>query len=189
MRSRFSNITLAITKPERKNVNNQETQGITAQAQSGFGSSHCYVAIWDDRHSDTTADVFSTAEKAIEWAKRMARESDRHGELTEELTESMKKAGWLYYACYSCEGDSIRVVRCEVDSATTTAITGWRDSTLISENAGHRHSGAWHGSRTVGLRGSGKRLRGRYTHSISVRRGRASQCPPAGVVYRIIIVA
>ena len=28
----------------------------------------------------------------------------------------------------------------------TTAITGWRELTLISGDAGHRHSGAWHGS-------------------------------------------
>lgn len=74
-----------------------------------------YVAIWQDRHADTSAHVFSTAEKAIEWAKVQARKCDRHGELNEELTDNMAKAGWLYYGCYSCESDSIHVVEVTVD--------------------------------------------------------------------------
>lgn len=74
-----------------------------------------YVAIWEDRHCDTDAIVFSDKDKAIEWAKRTVREYDRFNELSEELTEPMKKSGWLYYGCYSCEGCHIHIKACEVD--------------------------------------------------------------------------
>ena len=75
----------------------------------------CYVAIWEDRHADTSVKVFSEQDTAIEWAQSKVRECDRHGELDETITESMLNAGWLYYGCYSCEGDNIRVVECKVD--------------------------------------------------------------------------
>lgn len=61
-----------------------------------------YVALWVDRHADTEAHVFSSADTAISWARSKAREYDRHGELNEELTESMWDAGWLYYGCGEC---------------------------------------------------------------------------------------
>ncbi len=76
-----------------------------------------YVAIWEDRHVDTGVFVFSNKDKAIEWAKKTVREYDRFKYLDEELTELMKKAGWLYRGCYSCEGDHIIVRSCEIDKA------------------------------------------------------------------------
>lgn len=75
-----------------------------------------YVVIWQDRHSDTGVYVFLDKDQAIEWAKQQARESDRFGDLNEELTEPMRKGDWLYYGCYSCEGDHLRVEACEVDA-------------------------------------------------------------------------
>ena len=43
-----------------------------------------YTAIWKDRHTDTTAHPFSTADKAVEWArskaKEYAREEDDYSE-------------------------------------------------------------------------------------------------------------
>ena len=69
-----------------------------------------YVVIWEDRHSDTNAIVFDDREKAIAWAKEKAREYDRFDDLDETLTEGMITGGWLYYGCYSCEGDHLRVV-------------------------------------------------------------------------------
>lgn len=71
-----------------------------------------YVVIWEDRHTDTDAFVFSTAEKAIEFAKAKAREYDRYGYFEEKVIK-----GWLYYACYSTEGDNLRVIECEMDTA------------------------------------------------------------------------
>ncbi len=75
-----------------------------------------YIAIWEDRHSDTDAFVFSDKEKAIEWAKRTVREYNKHGDLDETLNERMKTSGWLYCGQYSCEGDNIYVKSCEIDS-------------------------------------------------------------------------
>lgn len=76
-----------------------------------------YVAIWKDRHADTTAHVFSDADAAVEWAKAQAREYDRFGDLDEGLTDAMKAGPdpWLYYGRYSCEGDCIIVVPIEID--------------------------------------------------------------------------
>jgi hypothetical protein len=72
-----------------------------------------YLAIWEDRHSDSEAYAFSTLGKAIEWAKATVREYDN--ELDETLTPPMLRGGWLYYGCYSTEGDHIRIVEAEID--------------------------------------------------------------------------
>lgn len=74
-----------------------------------------YTAIWCDRHTDPTTHLFTDLDKAINWAKKMVREYDRHGYLNEELSESMIREGWLYYGCYSCEGDSIHIKKIKVD--------------------------------------------------------------------------
>ena len=74
-----------------------------------------YVAIWEDRHADATAHVFSDKDEAIAWARKTAKEYDRYGEYEEELTLSMEKAGWVFNANYSGESDSIRVVRVKID--------------------------------------------------------------------------
>lgn len=79
-----------------------------------------FIAIWSDSHADTEVYPFSTAEKAIAFAKRMVRESNRYPEDLEEkegpqLTAGMRKAGWLYSGVYSCESDGITVVKAELD--------------------------------------------------------------------------
>lgn len=68
-----------------------------------------YVAIWDDRHRDTSVHTFDTAEGAIGWSRTQVR-SLYPDDLDEDLTPAMREAGWLYYGCYSLEGDNIRVV-------------------------------------------------------------------------------
>jgi hypothetical protein len=73
-----------------------------------------YVVIWVDRHTDPDVRVFDNAEAAIEWAKATARDHDDHNVLDETLTEPMQVWGWLYYGCYSVEGDYLRVVKREV---------------------------------------------------------------------------
>jgi hypothetical protein len=45
---------------------------------------------------------------------------------------------------YRISASSVGIVI--VRQGRTTAITGWRELTLVSETADHRHSGAWHGS-------------------------------------------
>lgn len=75
-----------------------------------------YVAIWEDRHTESSIHVFSDLDKAIAWAHNMARIEAKGGELDEVLTRSMKKSGWLYYGCYSPEGDYLRVVEAIIDN-------------------------------------------------------------------------
>lgn len=75
-----------------------------------------FVVIWCDRHCDTTAHVFSRAEDAITWARKQANEYCRNGEPTENLTDTMKRDGWIFNASYSSEGDSIHVVQRTIDN-------------------------------------------------------------------------
>ncbi len=63
-----------------------------------------YIAIVEDRHTDVQAYPFSTAEKAIEFAKEAALE------ISDTMEESVIE-GWLYYARHECESDSVHVVK------------------------------------------------------------------------------
>ena len=69
-----------------------------------------YIAIWKDRHTDTTAYAFSTAEKAVDWARATCKEYDRHGEYAETQLKDC-----LYDGQYSCDGCGIRVIETELD--------------------------------------------------------------------------
>jgi len=73
-----------------------------------------YAAIITDHHADVEVNVFQTAGAAIEWAQTEARSADRHGVLDEELTDLMRRDGWLYYGCYSDEDDFIYVIELEL---------------------------------------------------------------------------
>jgi hypothetical protein len=68
-----------------------------------------YVVVWEDRHTDTTVFPFVYDADAVSWARAKVRSLDP-ADLDETLTEGMRRAGWLYYGCYSLEGDNIRVV-------------------------------------------------------------------------------
>ena len=75
-----------------------------------------YIVIWKDRHADTEVYPFSNPEEAIAFAKEKVEENcDYPEDLDEELSAPMIADGWIYYGCYSCEGDSIRVVTRELD--------------------------------------------------------------------------
>ena len=74
-----------------------------------------YIAIWKDRHSDTTAHPFSTAKKAIDWARSKAKEHARQ----EDDYEEHAYDSWLFYANYSCEGDCIYVIESVIDGDLT----------------------------------------------------------------------
>ena len=65
-----------------------------------------FIAIWKDRHSDTTAHPFTDKKRAIEWSRNKAKESCRHGEGYNEYEVD----GWEFHVEYSCESDCIYVV-------------------------------------------------------------------------------
>lgn len=70
-----------------------------------------YVVINQDTHYDTEVDVFADASTALAHARETVQEALRHPEdLNEDLTEGMQRAGWLYHARYSPEGDTVRVM-------------------------------------------------------------------------------
>jgi hypothetical protein len=60
---------------------------------NGSGGSPCYAVVWEDRRADSSIHIFSTKAKAVGWAKRIAREYDRHNQLDETITDGMKKDG------------------------------------------------------------------------------------------------
>ena len=72
-----------------------------------------FIAICKDRHIDTTAHPFSTAEKAIKFARKRAKEYAREPDDVEESDID----GWLFYATFSCEGDCIYVIETEMDKS------------------------------------------------------------------------
>lgn len=73
-----------------------------------------YVVLHEDRHADVIPYVFTDFDKAKQFAHATAVLECRRGKVEEELTEGMRAMGWLYNARYSCEGDSVRVVKAEL---------------------------------------------------------------------------
>lgn len=68
-----------------------------------------YVVLVVDRRSGPEPEVFATPEAAIGYATACAAEYSLDG--TYEVSEI---DGWLFYACYSPESDSVRVQAKEV---------------------------------------------------------------------------
>lgn len=69
-----------------------------------------YVVIIKDRHSDVEAIPFYNKEEAIDYAVNLVRNYAVNPlDIDDTLNTSMKKAGWVYHATYSCEGDYISV--------------------------------------------------------------------------------
>lgn len=77
-----------------------------------------FALVIEDRHSDTGVEVWTDREAAIARAKALATEyAGYNGGPVEESTIP----GWEYYACYSCENDSVRVVKVKVQSPNDQA--------------------------------------------------------------------
>jgi hypothetical protein len=75
-----------------------------------------YIVIIEDRHSEPDAEPFSSQELAIMRAGQLvARYAAGPEDMEWGLTDSMIRNGWVWYCRYSMEGDSIRVVRREMD--------------------------------------------------------------------------
>lgn len=73
-----------------------------------------FLLIVEDRHTDVLVFPFSNEQMAINEAKRIAKERCRDAEDYEEHPYG-KDDGWLFYANYSCESDSVRVVEAQLD--------------------------------------------------------------------------
>jgi len=72
-----------------------------------------YVVVINDRHCDPQAYVWSTAALAISYAKKQAASlAHRPEDISEEEID-----GWLWYATYGVEGDSVWVVERVLDEA------------------------------------------------------------------------
>lgn len=66
-----------------------------------------YIAICCDRHVDEDIQIFTEPGPAIQYAKEFVPEG--YDIIEQELTERMKKEGWLYLANYGVEGNHVRV--------------------------------------------------------------------------------
>jgi hypothetical protein len=81
-----------------------------------------YVTMVKDRHAETEAHLFSTAEKAISFAREYLKgHADSMADVDPEdatiSEEALAASGWLFYTCYSTEGDSVWVLPREVDES------------------------------------------------------------------------
>jgi hypothetical protein len=78
-----------------------------------------YIVIIEDRHADTDVEPFSSEELAIlragELAASYMRDPVEPDDIEYGLNEAMVRDGWVWYCRYSCEGDSVRVLRREMD--------------------------------------------------------------------------
>jgi len=75
-----------------------------------------YIVVVQDRHSDPSFYPFTNPDKAIEVAKKLAKEYARFPEDYQEH-DCGKSQGWLFFADYSCESDCVMVVTTELDKA------------------------------------------------------------------------
>ena len=65
-----------------------------------------YIVMHNDRHADPEPEVFLDKDYAVDYARRTAQEYCHYPEDYEEHDV----LGWLFYAKYSCENDSVWVV-------------------------------------------------------------------------------
>lgn len=79
-----------------------------------------YVLIIQDRHTDTTAYLYSTLEKAIGAANTylLACEGLNHVDPEDRnmSAEDLAAANWLFFVQYSNEGDCVWIYAADVDS-------------------------------------------------------------------------
>lgn len=76
-----------------------------------------YIVMLQDRHIAPVVEVWADKDKAIADAREIAKDEAslyEHRYVEEELTPMMKRSGWLYYACFSSEGDSVHVQEVEL---------------------------------------------------------------------------
>lgn len=93
-------------------------RGPIQAAEPAADPKRVFVAVVDDRHSDTEPYVFATAEQAIAYAKGWAQGAAHYpGDYEESHVPE-----WLFYARYSPEGDKVWVVEKELDNVEFEAL-------------------------------------------------------------------
>lgn len=91
------------------------------QMQTAFALNQCpiqpppiqvYVVIIRDRHEDVKPVVFLHESTAITFAKEFVRSKAPNPVPMEDhtLTPAMKEAGWIFYDCWTTEGDCVWVI-------------------------------------------------------------------------------
>jgi hypothetical protein len=80
-----------------------------------------YIVVQNDRHINIDVRLFSNLNKAIEYAIAIVEKNSENAKYVSEddafLTQDeLDDAGWLFYRCYSVEGDCIYVIEGNVDN-------------------------------------------------------------------------
>lgn len=74
-----------------------------------------YVAMVNDRHDDPEPFLFTTAQAAVDFARKYATDSVKRPEDFEETHVGLP-SDWLYSATFSVEGDSVWVLKKATDA-------------------------------------------------------------------------
>ena len=69
-------------------------------------SGSVFVVVIEDRHADVDVEIWNDKEAAINRGRELAKKYCRH----EDDYEEEQISDWLFYARYSCEDDSCRVI-------------------------------------------------------------------------------
>lgn len=79
-----------------------------------------YVAVVNDRHADPEVTVYADEGEAIKYARGQAKEGAHEESDYEEhpVNDAMQRLGWVFYASYSEESDSVWVVETELKMKT-----------------------------------------------------------------------
>ena len=80
-----------------------------------------YLVIIEDRHMDTEVLLFSTLEMAMANAQQYLETFPNRAESVRPedarmSEEDLAEAGWLFFECYSTEGDCVRIMPRELDA-------------------------------------------------------------------------
>lgn len=81
-----------------------------------------YAVIVEDRHTDVEVLLFSRQDDAVTYAQSVIDANSESAlcvdsEDTSLTDAELRNAGWLFYGCYSTEGDCVRVQPIIVDEA------------------------------------------------------------------------
>ena len=69
-----------------------------------------YILLHEDRHADPDVELWADPDEAVARADALVREYAFEPEdIDDEMNDSMARAGWLYHASYSPEGDRVTV--------------------------------------------------------------------------------
>ena len=90
---------------------------VLSREASALMTADVYVVLIQDRHTDPEVEVFANPVDAIDYAEKEVREGA--GKFPEdieilELTPGMLADGWVFAGIYSCEGDSVTVMKRQV---------------------------------------------------------------------------